>query len=34
LDVIRDDEEVVLQVPRGPLGIRMKPRSDPPLTCY
>jgi hypothetical protein len=34
LDVMRNGEEVTLRLPRGPLGIRMKPRGDPPLSCY
>ena len=34
LDVMRDGEAVTLRLPRGPLGIRMKARADPPLSCY
>jgi hypothetical protein len=34
LDVMRDGEEVNLRVPRGPLGIQMLERGDPPLSCY
>jgi S1-C subfamily serine protease len=34
IDVMRGDAEVVLRVPRGPLGIRIQPRGDPPLSCY
>ena len=34
LDVLRDGEELLLRVPRGPLGIRMKSQVAPPLSCY
>jgi hypothetical protein len=34
LDVMRDGEAVTLRLPRGPVGIRMKSRGDPPLSCY
>jgi hypothetical protein len=34
LDVTREGEAVTLRLPRGPMGIRMKSRGDPPLSCH